>query len=82
MCVSHAGLSKTQLPLYNEKDAILSEIIGKNSVFIFYAHYKKETTSFVANAYKTNNHLITSLIGTDAQCCINLNYRNSSITDN
>ena len=33
MCVSHAGLSKTQLPLYNEKDATPSKIYEKNSVF-------------------------------------------------
>jgi hypothetical protein len=26
-------LSKTHVPFYNEKDAILSNIIGKNSVF-------------------------------------------------
>lgn len=41
MCVSHAGLSKTQLPLYNEKDAILSKIIGKNSV-LYFTHITKK----------------------------------------
>lgn len=55
MCVSHAGLSKTPLPLYNEKDAILSKIIGKNSVLYFTHITKKKLPSvFITRALSMN----------------------------